>query len=182
MAISLHKRSGAGSLRFSGCSSAWCSSPLSRPRWLPFSPPRASARVQRSTGLNDLRKIHVGTFADSSTRPISGNKSHRLPDALTHRTFRSARKGKIQAIIYDEPFLRYVIRTQYPGQFTVIPLKRGPTTLCFCFARRNPSPRIDQPGALAQDPRTGLARSALPLYGEQPRPIKRLGRDEEEEI
>ena len=48
------------------------------------------------------------------------------------------RQGKIQAIVYDEPFLRYVIRTQYPGQFTVIPLNVDPQLYAFALREGNP--------------------------------------------
>ncbi len=72
------------------------------------------------TGLEDLRKIHVGTFADSSTAEyleINHIDYITLPRA---ELFKALSKGKIQAIAYDEPFLRYVTRADYAGQFTVI--------------------------------------------------------------
>jgi hypothetical protein len=46
--------------------------------------------------------------------------------------------GKIQGLIYDEPFLRYVCRTQYPEQFTVLPLNLD--TQLYAFAVREGSP------------------------------------------
>lgn len=89
-------------------------------------------------GLDDLRKIHVGTFADSSTAQFL-QASH-IDFQTFSRTglFEALTKGKIQAIIYDEPFLRYVIRTEYPGQFTVIPLDVDPQLYAFALREGNP--------------------------------------------
>jgi polar amino acid transport system substrate-binding protein len=89
-------------------------------------------------GLEDLRKIHVGTFADSTSAQFL-QTSH--IDYLTlprKELFEALKHEKIQAIVYDEPFLRYVIRTQYAGQFTVIPLDLDPQL--YAFALREGSP------------------------------------------
>jgi polar amino acid transport system substrate-binding protein len=89
-------------------------------------------------GLDDLRKLHVGTFADSTSAQFL-QTSH--IDYLTlprHELFEALKDEKIQAIVYDEPFLRYVIRTQYAGQFTVIPLNLDPQL--YAFALREGSP------------------------------------------
>jgi polar amino acid transport system substrate-binding protein len=89
-------------------------------------------------GLDDLRRIHVGTFADSSTAQYL-QASH-----IDYRTFSRAglfealAQGKIQAVIYDEPFLRYVVRTDYPGQFSVIPLNVDPQLYAFALREGNP--------------------------------------------
>ena len=100
-----------------------------------------SARLSQGTAvhsLNDLRKIHVGTFANSSTAQFL-EKSHVDYEALSRtELFAALAKGRIQAIIYDEPFLRYVIRTQYPGQFTVIPLNVDPQLYAFALREGNP--------------------------------------------
>jgi polar amino acid transport system substrate-binding protein len=89
-------------------------------------------------GLDDLRKLHVGTFADSTSAQFL-QTSH--IDYLTlprRELFEALKDEKIQAIVYDEPFLRYVIRTQYAGQFTVIPLNLDPQL--YAFALREGSP------------------------------------------
>jgi polar amino acid transport system substrate-binding protein len=89
-------------------------------------------------GLDDLRKLHVGTFADSTSAQFL-QTSH--IDYLTlprRELFEALKVEKIQAIVYDEPFLRYVIRTQYAGQFTVIPLNLDPQL--YAFALREGSP------------------------------------------
>jgi polar amino acid transport system substrate-binding protein len=89
-------------------------------------------------GLDDLRKIHVGTFADSSTAQFL-QASHIDYETSSRVTlFEELKKGKIQAIIYDEPFLRYVVRTEYPGQFTVIPLDVDPQLYAFALREGNP--------------------------------------------
>ncbi len=91
------------------------------------------------TGLEDLRKIHVGTFADSSTAEyleINHIDYITLPRA---ELFKALSKGKIQAIAYDEPFLRYVTRTEYAGQFTVIALNEDPQLYAFALREGNPA-------------------------------------------
>jgi hypothetical protein len=90
------------------------------------------------SGLDDLRKLHIGTFADSTSAQFL-QTSH--IDYLTlprRELFEALKDEKIQAIVYDEPFLRYVIRTQYAGQFTVIPLNLDPQL--YAFALREGSP------------------------------------------
>ncbi len=100
-----------------------------------------TARLGQGTpihALGDLRSIHIGTFADSSTAQYL-EASH--IDYFTMSRvdlFNALRQGKIQAIVYDEPFLRYVIRTQYPGEFDVIPLGVDPQL--YAFALREGSP------------------------------------------
>jgi hypothetical protein len=85
-------------------------------------------------GLHDLRPIHVGTFADSSSA------QYLEANHIEYRAFRRAelfealRSGKIQAVFYDEPFLRYTVRNEYPGEFTVFPLNLD--TQLYAFAVR----------------------------------------------
>jgi polar amino acid transport system substrate-binding protein len=89
-------------------------------------------------GLDDLRKIHIGTFADSSSAQYL-ETSHidyvTLPRA---ELFQALQQGKIQAVVYDEPFLRYVTRTQYADQFVVIPLNEDPQLYAFALREGNP--------------------------------------------
>jgi polar amino acid transport system substrate-binding protein len=99
-------------------------------------------RLRHSTvirGLDDLRQIHIGTFADSSSARYL-EKNHIDYRAFGRRAelFEALKDGKIQAVLYDEPFLRYVIRNQYQGQFTVFPLDAD--TQLYAFAVREASP------------------------------------------
>jgi polar amino acid transport system substrate-binding protein len=89
-------------------------------------------------GINDLRKIHLGTFAESSTAEYLKTAHIDYVTFPRAELFEALKKGKIQAIVYDEPFLRYVIRTQYPGLFTVLPLDVDPQL--YAFALREGSP------------------------------------------
>jgi polar amino acid transport system substrate-binding protein len=89
-------------------------------------------------GIDDLRRIHVGTFADSSTAQYLQTNHIDYLALPRAELFKALKKGKIQALVYDEPFLRYVIRTQYPDQFTVIPLNVEPEL--YAFALREGSP------------------------------------------
>lgn len=89
-------------------------------------------------GLDDLRRVHVGTFSDSSTAQYL-EKNHIDYRAFARaQLFEALKKGKIQAVFYDEPFLRYVIHNQYQGQFTVVPLNLD--TQLYAFAVREGSP------------------------------------------
>jgi polar amino acid transport system substrate-binding protein len=90
------------------------------------------------TGLEDLRKIHVGTFVDSSTAEYLETNHIDYITLPRAALFQALKKGRIQAIAYDEPFLRYVIRTEYAGQFNVIPLNVDPQL--YAFALREGSP------------------------------------------
>ena len=50
--------------------------------------------------------------------------------------FEALRKGKIQAIVFDAPFLRYEVRTQDPGPVHRASIEPGPATLRFRRPRR----------------------------------------------
>lgn len=89
-------------------------------------------------GLDDLRKIHVATFADSSTDQFLQSNHVDFRTFPRGGLFEALEKGTIQAVVYDEPFLRYVVRTQYPGKFEVIPLNADPQL--YAFALREGSP------------------------------------------
>jgi ABC-type amino acid transport substrate-binding protein len=52
--------------------------------------------------------------------------------------FDALARGKIQAVIYDEPFLRHVVRNEYATKFTVLPLHLDPQL--YAFALRQGSP------------------------------------------
>jgi polar amino acid transport system substrate-binding protein len=88
--------------------------------------------------IEDLRKIHVGTFAQSSTAQFLESSHIDFLTLPRVELFAALKKGKIQAIIYDEPFLRYVTRTQYPGQFTIIPLNVDPQLYAFALQEGSP--------------------------------------------
>ena len=82
-------------------------------------------------GLDDLRQIQIGTFADSSTAQYL-QANHIDYQALGRdQLFEAFKKKKIQAVLYDEPFLRYVVRTQYRARFTVVPLHLAPQLYAF---------------------------------------------------
>jgi polar amino acid transport system substrate-binding protein len=73
-------------------------------------------------GLDDLRQVRVGTFADSSSAQYLAANHVDFRTFARAELFGALKSGKIQAVLYDEPFLRYEVRTQYRGQFTVLPL------------------------------------------------------------
>ncbi len=88
--------------------------------------------------LDDLRQIHVGTFADSSSAQYLEANHIDYRTFARPELFEALRQGKIQAVLYDEPFLRYEIRNQYRGQFTVFALNVD--TQLYAFAVREGSP------------------------------------------
>jgi polar amino acid transport system substrate-binding protein len=89
-------------------------------------------------GLDDLRQIHIGTFSDSSTAEYL-TLNHIDYKALARtELFEALKNGNIQAVLYDEPFLRYEIRNQYKDEFTVIPLHLD--TQLYAFAIREGAP------------------------------------------
>jgi polar amino acid transport system substrate-binding protein len=100
-----------------------------------------AARIDEGSaihGLNDLQKVRVGTFAASTTTQYL---EERHIDYVTYpraALFNALKTNKIQAIVYDEPFLRYVIRNEYPTEFTVTPLYLDPQL--YAFAVREGSP------------------------------------------
>jgi polar amino acid transport system substrate-binding protein len=97
-------------------------------------------------GLDDLRQIRIGTFADSATAQYLDANHIDYQAMERDKLFKALAKGKIQAVLYDEPFLRYVVRTQYPDQFTVLPLHLDPQLYAFAVrensALREPINRV----------------------------------------
>ena len=100
-----------------------------------------AARISEGTtihGLDDLHNMRVATFSSSAAAQYL-EKNH-ISYVTYNRAalFDALAKGKIQAIIYDEPFLRYVVRKEYPTKFTVLPLHLDPQL--YAFAVRESSP------------------------------------------
>jgi polar amino acid transport system substrate-binding protein len=98
-------------------------------------------RLSHSTdirGLDDLRQIHVGTFADSSSAQFLERNHIDFQAFGRAELFEALKDGKIQAVLYDEPYLRYEVRNRYWGQFTVFPLNAD--TQLYAFAVREGSP------------------------------------------
>jgi len=89
-------------------------------------------------GLDDLRQIHVGTFSESSTAQYLTTNHIDYKALARADLFEALKKRKIQAVLYDEPFLRYKIRNQYKGEFTVVPLHLD--TQLYAFAIREGTP------------------------------------------
>ena len=98
-------------------------------------------RLSQSTairGLDDLRQIHVGTFADSSSAEFLERNHIDYKAFGRAELFEALKEGRIQAVLYDEPYLRYLVRNRYSGQFTVFPLNAD--TQLYAFAVREGSP------------------------------------------
>jgi polar amino acid transport system substrate-binding protein len=88
-------------------------------------------------GVEDLRQFKIGAVEQSSgamflqANHIAFTK-FRFSDLLT-----ALKAKKVQAIVYDEPILRYVIRNQAPGELTVLSLRLD--TELYGFALREGS-------------------------------------------
>jgi polar amino acid transport system substrate-binding protein len=89
-------------------------------------------------GLDDLRQMRIGTFPKSSSAQFLEENHIDFRAFERSALFEALTKGKIQGVLYDEPFLRYVCRTEYPGQFIVLPLTLD--TQLYAFALREGSP------------------------------------------
>jgi len=89
-------------------------------------------------GLDDLRRVHVGTFPDSSAAQYLTTNHIDYKALARTEPFEALKEGKIQAVLFDEPFLRYEVRTHYQGEFTVLPLHLD--TQLYAFAVREGAP------------------------------------------
>jgi polar amino acid transport system substrate-binding protein len=81
--------------------------------------------------LEDLRAVHVGTFAESTAAQYL--QEHHIDFVTNSRAglFDALAKNELQAIVYDEPFLRYVVRNSYASRVQVIPLGLDPQLYAF---------------------------------------------------
>jgi len=100
-----------------------------------------AARINEGTSihdLNDLRGVRVGTFSGSTAALYL--RQNNIPYTTSKRgeLFAALATGKIQAVVYDEPFLRYIVRKEYPGRFSVLPLRLDPQL--YAFGIRDGSP------------------------------------------
>jgi polar amino acid transport system substrate-binding protein len=100
-----------------------------------------AARISEGTtirGLDDLRNLRVGTFPKSTAAQYLAKNHISFVTYDRAALFEALARGKIQAVIYDEPFLRYVVRNEYPTKFTVLPLHLD--SQLYAFALRQGSP------------------------------------------
>jgi polar amino acid transport system substrate-binding protein len=89
-------------------------------------------------GVEDLREFKIGAVEQSSG--ASFLEANHIP--FTKLPFsdllRAIKQKKVQAIVYDEPILRYTVRNQAPGELTVLSLRLD--TELYGFALREGSP------------------------------------------
>jgi polar amino acid transport system substrate-binding protein len=97
-------------------------------------------------GLDDLRVLRIGTFANSSTAQYLEANHVDYQAFDSQEIFEALKERKIQAVLYDEPFLRYLTRFEYGGEFTVLPLNLDPQLYAFAVgegsALREPINRV----------------------------------------
>jgi polar amino acid transport system substrate-binding protein len=86
----------------------------------------------------DLRHLRVGTIAVATTegmlRAYGVDFKTFAPDELLE----ALRDGQVDAVVNDEPLLRYLVRTRYPNQLTVVPVRLDREL--YGFALREGSP------------------------------------------
>jgi polar amino acid transport system substrate-binding protein len=89
-------------------------------------------------GLADLHNLRVGTFSKSTAAQYLAQNHISFVTYDRAALFEALARGKIQAVIYDEPFLRYIVRNEYPTKFTVLPLHLDPQLYAFALPQGSP--------------------------------------------
>ena len=73
-------------------------------------------------GPQDLNHVRVGSVAESTSSDYLGkNRIPFSPYKSASEGLHAMAEGKIQALVYDMPILRYLIRRDYPGKLEVLP-------------------------------------------------------------
>ena len=73
-------------------------------------------------GPQDLVHVHVGSVAEStSSEYLIKNRIPFTSYKKTSEGLHAMAEGNIQALVYDMPILRYLIRRDYPGKLEVLP-------------------------------------------------------------
>jgi polar amino acid transport system substrate-binding protein len=96
----------------------------------------ASAVIIR--GIEDLRQLKIGAVAQSSAANFLEANQIAFTKVPFSGLLTAVKQKKVQAVVYDEPVLRYIIRNQAPGELTVLSLKLN--TELYGFALREGSP------------------------------------------
>ena len=75
--------------------------------------------VQR---VEDLRQLRIGAVSNSFGAKFL--ETNRIPfkPVPFDKMFDALKTKEVQAIVYDEPILRYAIQTQFPGKYKVLPI------------------------------------------------------------
>ena len=73
-------------------------------------------------GPDDLMRVRVGSVLDTTSSDYL--RENRIP-FHSYKTapegLRAIAEGKIEALVYDKPILRYLIRNEFPGDLEVLP-------------------------------------------------------------
>jgi len=73
-------------------------------------------------GPQDLFHVHVGSVAESTSSDYLGkNRIPFSPYKTASEGLHAMAEGKIQALVYDKPILRYLVQKEYPGKLEVLP-------------------------------------------------------------
>ena len=70
----------------------------------------------------DLPKVTVGTIANTTSETyLNQIRISAISYSSTQEALAALREGKIQALVYDAPILRYFIQQNYSGSLQVLP-------------------------------------------------------------
>lgn len=77
-------------------------------------------------GLNDLRNVRTATVAGSTSRSFLAAQSISFRETPTiESALQDLSSGKIDAIVYDAPVLKYLVKQGYAGELYVLPETLG---------------------------------------------------------
>ncbi|MBV9492004.1 MAG: transporter substrate-binding domain-containing protein [Verrucomicrobia bacterium] len=86
----------------------------------------------------DLRHLRVGTIPVATTEDVLRTYNVDFKTFPPGQLLEALRSGKVDAVVNDEPILRYLVRTHYRDEFTVLPLRLDREL--YAFALREDSP------------------------------------------
>jgi polar amino acid transport system substrate-binding protein len=70
----------------------------------------------------DLRRLRVGTIAVATTEGLLRDYRVDFKTFAPDQLLEALREGQVDAVVNDEPLLRYLVRSRYPTQLTVAPV------------------------------------------------------------
>ena len=82
-------------------------------------------RLGKQSGIErveDLRQLQIGAVSNSSGAKFLETNRIAFKPVPFDGMFDALKTGEVQAIVYDEPILRYAIQTHFPGKYRVLAL------------------------------------------------------------
>ena len=85
-------------------------------------------RLGKQSGIErveDLRQLRIAAVLNSFGANFLESNRIAFKPVPFDKMFDALKTKEVQAIVYDEPILRYAIQTQFPGKYKVLPLSLG---------------------------------------------------------